>query len=147
MNTNGRVRNQEPNVSASFSELTHDAIELAELQAQLFAIDIKNTTHKTRTSLVFAAIGLCLLLGSIPVLLFAIAHLFIEQLGWSHAAGFAIAALIGIALSGSALVAGWLRFKAGLSTIQRSREELRRNIAWIKSSLRSQRQTHAVVKH
>ena len=35
MNSNGRVREEEPNVATSFSELAHDVIELAELQAQL----------------------------------------------------------------------------------------------------------------
>ena len=46
MSTNGRARNNEPNVAASFSELTHDVIELAELQAQLFALDVKNTSRE-----------------------------------------------------------------------------------------------------
>src|SRR4051812_4411783 len=91
MITNGRVREKEPNVAASFSELTHDVIELAELQTQLFTLDIKNTTQKTRTSLVLAIVGSCFLLGSIPVALIAIAQVFIEQLEWSRAAAFAVA--------------------------------------------------------
>lgn len=138
MNTNGRVREQEPNVAASFSELTHDAIELAELQAQLFALDIKSTTQKTRTSLILSVVGICMLLGSIPVALMTIGELFIQQFGWSPAAGYAAATFVGIALSAGFLAAGWFRFQSGLSAMQRSRDELRRNIAWIKSSLRSQ---------
>lgn len=140
MNTNGRVRDKEPNVAASFSELTHDVIELAELQTQLFALDIKSTTQKTRTSLMLAVLGICLLLGSIPVALYALAELLVEQAAWSHAAGFGLATLIGLGLSGGILAAGYIRLTKGLGALQRSREELSRNIAWIKSTLRSQRQ-------
>jgi uncharacterized membrane protein YqjE len=143
MITNGRARNQEPNVAASVSELTHDVIELAELQAQLLALDIKATSQKSRTSLLLAAIGICVLLGSIPVVLFALAELFVAQFEWSPAAGFAVAALVGVLLSALFLVAGWYRFKSGFDTLARSREEFSRNLTWIKSTLRSRGRPNA----
>src|SRR5437763_13592861 len=93
MITNGRIRDKEPNVATSFSELTHDVIELAELQAQLFALDVKSTTQKTRASLALVVVGVCFLLGSIPVALFALAETLIEQLQCSHTAGFGVATL------------------------------------------------------
>jgi len=139
MITNGRVRQKEPDVATSFSELTHDVIELAELQAQLLALDVKTTTQKTRTSLILAVVGICILLGSIPVGLMAISHIFIDQLQWPPAAGYAVGMLIGIVLSAAFMAAGYYQISTGFSALERSREELRRNIAWIKSSLRSQR--------
>lgn len=147
MSTNGRARTGEPDVAASFSELTHDVIELAELQAKLFALDVSNTSQRTRTSLIWAVVGVCMLLGTIPVALFTLAELFVEQLGWSNAAGFGMATIIGALASASILVAAWLRFRTGLGTLQRSRDELSRNIAWIKSSLRSRGQTQPVEKN
>jgi hypothetical protein len=138
MITNGRVREKDPNVTASFAELAHDVIELAELQAKLLALDIQCTGRKTRTSLLLSLLAVCVLLGSIPVALFAIARVFVEQLGWSEAGGFAVAALIGLVLSAILLGVAWQRFRTGLNAMQRSREELSRNIAWIKLSLRSQ---------
>jgi len=138
MNTNGRVRDEEPNVATSFSGLAHDVIELGELQAQLLVHDVKSTGQKTRTSLILAVVGACVLLGSVPVVLFALAELFVEQFGWTESAGFAVSALIGIAVSAGILAAAWNRLSAGLSSMQRSRDEFSRNIAWIKSSLRSQ---------
>jgi len=138
MNTNGRVREEEPTVVTSFSELAHDVIELGELQAQLFGHDIKSTTQKTRSSLLLSVIGLCVLLGTIPVILFALAELVVEQLHWPRSAGFAVAAAVGIAVSAGILIAAWKRLSAGLNSMQRSRDELSRNIAWLKSSLRSQ---------
>jgi len=142
MITNGRVREKEPNVATSMSELTHDVIELAELQTQLFALDVKSTTRKTRTSLILAVVGICLLLGSIPIGLMAIAYMFIERLAWSQAAGLAVAMLIGLVLSGGFLAAGYAQITKGMGAMKRSRDELSRNIAWIKSNLRSQRHTH-----
>jgi len=138
MNTNGRVRDEEPNVATSFAGLAHDVIELGELQAQLFVHDVKSTAQKTRTSLLLGVIGACVLLGSVPVLLFAVAELCVEQLGWPRSAGFGLAAVIGVGASAALLAAAWNRLSVGLNAMQRSRDELSRNIAWIKSSLRSQ---------
>ena len=138
MNTNGRVRDDEPSVATSFSGLAHDVIELGELQAQLFVHDVKSTGQKTRTSLLLGVIGACVLLGSVPVLLLALGQLIAEQTGWPLSGGFAIAAIVGIAASAAFLAVAWNRLSVGLNSMQRSRDELNRNIAWIKSSLRSQ---------
>jgi len=129
MNTNGRVRDDEPNVATSFSGLAHDVIELGELQSQLFVHDVKSTVQKTRTSLLLGVIGGCVLLASLPVLLFALAELMIEQFDWSRSAGFGVAAVVGIAASAGFLAAAWNRLSAGLNSMQRSRDELNRNIA------------------
>ncbi len=146
MSTNGRARNDEPNVAASFSELTHDAIELAELQAQLFALDLKQTSQSTRTSLVLAVAGVCVLLGSTPVALMALAELLVQQFSWSPAAGYGVATLVGVAVSVAILANAWSQFRSGIVTMQRSREELSRNIAWVKSSLRSRAQPNPTGK-
>lgn len=138
MNTNGRMRDEEPNVATSFSGLAHDVIELGELQAQLFVHDVNSTVQKTRTSLLLGVVGVCILLGSVPVLLFAIAEFFVEQFDWPRSAGFTVAAIIGIGASVGLLAAAWNRLSVGLHSLQRSRDELSRNIAWIKSSLRTQ---------
>jgi len=137
MNTDGRGKTERPNVATSFSELTHDAIELAELQAQLFALDVKETSESTKTSLILAIVGSCLLLGTIPIALIALAELLIEQLDWSHAVSYGVATLVGILVSAGILATAFARFRSGLSSMKRSREELSRNIAWIKTSLRS----------
>lgn len=136
MNTNGQSKSGEPNIAASFSGLAHDVIELAELQAQLFTLDIKSTSEKTRTSLVLAVAGACALLGSVPVALFALGELFQKFLGISEAAGFGLAALVGVVLSAVLMMAAWSNFKSGEASMRRSREELSRNLAWVKSNLR-----------
>jgi hypothetical protein len=137
MSTNGQSRKESPGVATSFAGLTHDVIELAELQAQLLALDVKSTSQKARTSLVLVVIGVCVLLGTTPVALLTFAELLIQQFGWSRAASFASATLLGALLAAGILGAAWARFRAGVVTIQRSREEFNRNIAWVKSNLRT----------
>jgi len=145
MNTNGRARDKQPDVATSFSELAHDVIELGELQAQLFALDVKSTVKKTSSSVLLSVIGLVVLLGTVPVVLLAVGYLIAEIFDWPISAGLGIAAVVGIAISAGILLLGWSRLKAGLNSMQRSSEELRRNIAWIKSTLRSRRSATSAI--
>jgi hypothetical protein len=48
-----------------------------------------------------------------------------------------LAALVGLALAAIAAGAAWALLKSGLISLERSRQELSRNIAWLKSTLRS----------
>jgi uncharacterized membrane protein YqjE len=137
MTGNGRYHGKTPNVAASVSDLTHDVIELSELQLQLLALDVKQSAAKARLSLILAVAGVCVLLGTIPVALLTIAALLVDQLQWSYAAAAAVATLIGLVVSGIVLGIAWAYIKKGLVSLERSRDELRRNVAWIKSTLRT----------
>lgn len=137
MSTNGRARTDKPNVATSFGDLAHDVIELTELQAELFATDVRDTSRSVRLGVALGAAGVVLFLGSVPVLLAAVAYLLIEQRGWSHAAGFGAATFVGLLLSGGVLAAAWRWLRMSVVTLHRSRDELKRNIAWVKSSLRN----------
>ena len=146
MNGNGRHRTQMPDVAGSVSGLTHDVIELAELQTQLFMLDLKKSTQKTRTCLILAVIAVCLLLASLPVALVALAELFVEQLAWSRAAALGVATLVGLVLAGIFAGAAYGIVRNGLISIQRSRDEFNRNIAWIKSTLKERGRYSAFTK-
>lgn len=146
MNTNGRAHNTEPNVVTSFSELAHDAIELAELQTQLFALDVKDTSRGARTGLCLAAAGFTVLLGSFPVALVALAVVLIEHRGWSHAGGFGMATLVGVVVAAALLTAAWRTLRTSVVTLHRSGEELNRNITWLKSNLRNRSQSNPTEK-
>jgi hypothetical protein len=137
MSGNGRLRTKIPDVASSVSGLTNDIMELSELQAKLFVLDVKKSSRKTRMCLILAVVGACLVLGTIPVVLAALAQLFVEQLGWSQAAAFGVAALIGVALAATVLGAAWGIMKSGLISLERSRDELSRNLECIKTVLRT----------
>lgn len=140
MSTNGETRASEPNVAASFAGLSHDVIELAELQAELLALDVKDTSQSARTAIILSAVGIAVLLGSVPVGLVTMAVALIELRDWSHVAGFGAATIVGVLLSAVILATAWTQLRSGVVTLHRSQEEFRRNIAWIKSSLRSRAQ-------
>jgi hypothetical protein len=127
----------EPNVTASFADLTHDIIELGELQAQLLMCDVKKTTREARTSLVLFAIGLGLLLGCVPIVLIALAELLIWQFEWLPPVAYAVAAIVGLLGCAATLYTGYMKIKTGFETLGRSREELNRNIAWLKTTLKN----------
>ena len=143
MSTNGRVRDEEPNVATSFSGLAHDVIELGELQAQLLALDVKRTSRDARGAFVLTVVGASFLLCSISVGLFALAELLVEELGWDKSTADFVTAVVGVAVGGGILAAAWCQWQSGMSALTRSREELSRNIAWLKMSLRSQPTTPA----
>jgi hypothetical protein len=146
MNGNGRQRTQMPDVAGSVSGLTHDVIELAELQTRLLTLDLKRSSQKTRTCLILAVIGACLLLASIPVALLALAELLVEQLDWSRSAALGVATLTGLLLSAIFAGIAYSIARSGLVSLERSRDEFNRNVAWIKSTLKNRGQYSAFTK-
>jgi hypothetical protein len=138
MNTNGQHRTTTPNVAASVAEVTRNVIELTELQSQLLMLDLQKSTQKAKATIILAIVAACLLLASIPVALIAFGYLLVEQLDWSVAGSMALSALLGLVLSGIVATVAYGYVKQGIVTLDRSRDELRRNVAWLKSTLQTQ---------
>jgi Putative Actinobacterial Holin-X, holin superfamily III len=136
VNTNGKAKAAERNVAASFTDLAHNAIELAELQAKLLKLDAQAASRNGGMSFAMLIVGVVLLLGCMPVALVALGEVFIAQWDWTRAAAYGAAAAIGIVLSAGAVAMAWYRLRAALAALERSRCELARNIAWIKWNLK-----------
>jgi hypothetical protein len=133
-----------PDVAGSVSGLAHDVIELSELQLRLLRLDVQKSTQKWRICLILAIVGICLLIASIPVALFALAEVFVEQLEWSRSAAFGASALVGVILSAIFAGSAYSVVRSGLFSLERSREELNNNVAWVKTALRNRQQFHAM---
>ncbi|MBX6311436.1 MAG: phage holin family protein [Isosphaeraceae bacterium] len=119
----------------NLAEFGNDIITLAELQARLAIIDLKESTARATWPAVGLVSAGALALGSIPVLLFGVAELLAWglkiHLGWA----LLLTALVVLALAGLAgFVCGRL-LSGSFESFRRSREELRRNAAWIKTVL------------
>lgn len=139
VNTNGKAKPAAPNVAASFTVLAHDAIELAELQAKLLKLDAQAAARDSGMSIALLVVGACLLLGCVPVALVALGEWFVVQFGWPRSGAYGAVAAIGLVLSVGASVAAWYRLRSAGAALQRSRDELNRNLAWIKSNLKRDR--------
>lgn len=131
-----RSKSGSPNVVQSLSGLTHDAIELAELQARLFKLDAQTAARDSGKSIAFLGLAGALLLASLPVLLLALAEVFVNEFGWPRVGSLGAAAGTGLALSVGVGLVSWRFVRSALSSLERSREELSHNLAWIKSHLK-----------
>jgi hypothetical protein len=131
---NGRNATPAAAMTRNMSDLTSDIASLAELQTRLFLLDVKESMTRIATPIVLAVIGGALLLGSLPVLLLAIAASLI-LLGIGLATALFIAFLIGTVLGTIALAIARSRLRNAFVAFQRSREELAQNIRWIKGAL------------
>jgi hypothetical protein len=104
---------------------------------QLLSLDAKQSVANAKACVIMAVAGASVLLGTIPVALLTIAALLVEQLEWSYAASIGLATGIGLLLAAIVLAVAYGYVRKGLVSFDRSREELRRNIAWLKSTLKT----------
>ena len=129
-------------VARDVGSLAHDAIELSELQFDLFKIELRQAALGLFGPIaMFVGAGIAIL-ASLPLLLFFVATALIEWAGWTDGyAPWAYLVAFGVGALIAAVVAavGWTVLKRKLVLFRSSREELTRNIAWIKSALRAGR--------
>lgn len=137
--TNGsRVRINSPLVEGVLGNLTNfggDIASLAELQAKLTAADLKEGAGKAALPAAGLAVALLLVSASLPVLLFGIAELLAPALGLSRGLTLVLTAVAALVIGGVVGVLGAWRLGKSFVSLRRSREELTRNIAWIKTVL------------
>jgi hypothetical protein len=134
--SNGAPSTDDPRMGRNVAGLLHDVVELSELQGKLLVHDVRSMSGNVRTALVLALVGAALLLGSLPVALTALAELLVQQAAWSRPAAYGAATAIGAVASVLLLGGAWWRIRRGLAELDRSREELASNVAWLKSMLK-----------
>jgi hypothetical protein len=112
-----------------------DLASLAELQAKLAAIDFRDAARTAAVPLVLTMGGLALLLAGLPVALLGGGWLLAWALKIEPGWGMLLTAGPAIALG--ALVAGLagMRLRHCFDSFRRSHEQLRINLAWVRSVL------------
>ena len=123
-------------VMGNVTDVMHDITHLLELQAKLFATDSKAATRRALLPIVAMVVGVCVLLGCVPVGLLAAAEVVQIEAGLSRPLSLVCAAGAGLILAVALLAVGWWRLRRGFHEFDRSRNELLRNIAWVKQTLR-----------
>lgn len=124
--------------SSPLSHIAYDVVELSELQARLALLDLEDSTARIRNALIFIAAGAIVLWMACLIGLVTAAYALVEVAGWDGWVAFGTVALAALVLSVLLLLAAWRCWRKGLFTWDRSRDELQRNIAWLKSALSGQ---------
>jgi hypothetical protein len=108
---------------------------LAELQAKLAALDFKESAERALVPLVVAIGGAVVALGGVPVLLAGVAVLLASAL--SVSLGWMLVLISGLAIMTAGAIAAIAgnRLIHAFDSFRRSREELIRNLNWIRTVL------------
>jgi uncharacterized membrane protein YqjE len=132
-NGNGTPEGQ---IVGGIAEFGNDIANLAELQAKLAMIDLKECISQVRWALALIVLGLVFILGALPVALLGLAELIAAALHLGAGWAMLLTGGVVLAVAVAAVVASALRLGSGFSSsFRRSREELTRNLAWIRTVL------------
>jgi len=122
-------------LQSSTRMLVHDAVELADLQLQLFAADGREMARKSAPPLLTVVAGVTVAMSALPLLLVSLAYALVELAGFPIWLAMLVSAVTGIAIGGAAVMVGirWLRPQ--LEIWRRSAGELKENVEFLKGSL------------
>ncbi|HEU0069217.1 MAG TPA: phage holin family protein, partial [Nitrospiraceae bacterium] len=132
---NGHQTRTSESLRQSKEALAHFT-ELAELQMELLEADFQDCLRRLVRPVIMVVAGVTLLLGCTPVLLVGIAQLLVEFAAMPQAAAFLATSIVAALLAGGLTFLAWRKLGLSLSAFQRSREELTRNIQWIRAVLK-----------
>jgi hypothetical protein len=115
--------------------LVHDAVELAELQLQLFAADGREMARKSAPPLLMIVAGLVIAISGLPLLMVGLAYVLVELAGFPIWLAMLSSAVAGIVIGGAAVAVGIKWLGPQLEIWRRSAGELKENVEFLKGSL------------
>jgi hypothetical protein len=133
---NGSTPAPPDGVAKDMGELTHDIVSLAELQFELFRNDCREGIRGLLIPVALLLVAGIVAVGTVPIALMLMAELLVQGVGLSRAAAFSIATLGGFLVAAALGVVGWSHIRGAGRVFKRSREELTRNMTWIKHALK-----------
>lgn len=144
MNPNGKsISTPAEGVRRGATGLLHDVMTLAELQLKLLAVDAQAATGRAVIPIILIGSAAVFAASALPLLLVALAQVLRYQAGWPAALATLTAVVVGLLIAAGLGVFGYLGLKRCLEPMARSREELERNVAWLKNALKRHEQHHA----
>lgn len=108
---------------------------LAELQAKLAALDFQETKARGVVPLGVALASLVVFLGAVPVALGGVALVVASAFALSTGVALLLTGVVTLLASGAVAAFATLRFSRSFESFRRSREELTRNLSWIRTVL------------
>jgi hypothetical protein len=133
---NGSTLSPPNGVANRLGEVTHDIVSLVELQLELFKADCREGSKRMLIPVALLLVEGIVAVGTVPIALILVAEFLAQAAGLSRVAAFALSAIGGFLVAVAMGVAGWFRMRGVVRILERSREELTRNMAWIKHALK-----------
>lgn len=133
--TAGQTNGNGAGVVGSIADFGNDVATLFELQWKLGTLDTQDFLKGAALPMVVAAIGLVVVLGAVPVALLGVSALLAGLLGIAIGWAILITAALALAASGVALFLAVHELNRSLEPFRRSREELVRNVSWLRTVL------------
>jgi len=139
LNGGQRVRINSPladGVIGNLAELGGDIATLAELQTKLAVVDLKQATGAATIPVALIGGGLVMLLAAVPVAMIGASELLADALNLTHRGwAYLIVSAVAMALTVLLVLIGLPRLTRSFETFGHSKEELARNVAWVKTVL------------
>jgi uncharacterized membrane protein YqjE len=130
-----RLRHAEGLLS-TVGDVGGDFATLAELQLKLAAVDAKEAAARASAPTAVMLVAGIVLVAAIPVVLIGLAFLLATWLGISQGASLLLTGLIFAAVAGTIAFIALRAFLKSFESFRRSREELDRNLNWIRTVLK-----------
>jgi Putative Actinobacterial Holin-X, holin superfamily III len=117
------------------AEFVDDLASLAELQAKLAAFDFRDAARKSAIPIVLTAVGVSVVVASIPVALLGAGWLLASALRIHQGWAMLLTAGAAMALGGVAAALGGMRISRCFDSFRRSRKQLLLNLSWVRTVL------------
>jgi uncharacterized membrane protein YqjE len=131
----GRTNGTGTGVVGSIAEFGNDVATLAELQAKLAALDLQECSRRAAAPLAAVAVGLGVMLAALTVALLGVADLLARALGIAEGWTMLMTAAAALLVAGLVLFLSVQGLTRSLEPLRRSREELVRNLSWVRTVL------------
>jgi hypothetical protein len=142
------VADQAPHVTPGQSQRNHgpqallalavDALRLVDLQMQLLAVDVRSFWSKARITVLLLAVGTAGLIAALPVGLFGCAEYLRQSLSISIEFALLLVAGACLLVAGGLIVWSIHQLTLAAVPLQRSAEELRENVRWMRGLLHNE---------
>lgn len=118
--------------------LLRDGITLCELQGKLLVHDLHHMKQGTARATLMFVVATVLAFATMPILMLGIGYGLNVWVGWPMwACLLTVAGVGGMVPAAALIVFGWKTLQKEIRVLERSRNELSRNAAWLKRELRS----------
>lgn len=132
---NGAPKTASQGLVRDVGAFAKDVLTLTELQSQLLVADMRECSRRGLVPSLVVLVGLALGLACFPIALVTAALGLVQFLETSSFTAFLIVVVAGAICSVLLCIVGWIQVRQRVAVLRRSRDELVRNLYWIKQVL------------